>query len=120
MNFKLCENDNLENYIYYNRSINDSDSNLINGLKFIHKIYYNKYNTYKILDKLRYFVLFDEKGDITNIIDSFKNCYYYCDLENKKLIKIDKFLINFNLFKTENGEKEKFKFCNIHHPTEIL
>jgi hypothetical protein len=72
---------------------------LTDGLKLIHQIYYNKYNTYKLPDKLRYFVLFDEKGDIINIIDSSRKCYYYCDSENKKSIKIDKFLIDFNLSK---------------------
>jgi hypothetical protein len=42
-----------------------------------------------------------------NIIDSFKKYYYYySDSENKKLIKIDKFLIDFNLSKEENKKKK--------------
>jgi hypothetical protein len=73
MDFRLSENENLENYIHYNDLIKDNDNNFIDGLKLIHQIYYNKYNAYKLFDKLRYFVLFDEKGDIINIIDSLKN-----------------------------------------------
>jgi hypothetical protein len=73
IDFKLFENEKLNKYIYYNDIIKDNNINLIDGLKLIHKIYYNKYNTYKFPDKLRYFVLFDEKGGVIIIIDSFKN-----------------------------------------------
>jgi hypothetical protein len=51
---------------------------------------------------LRYFVLFDEKGNVITIIDCFKSCYYFWNSENKKLIKTGKFLIDFILSKEEN------------------
>jgi hypothetical protein len=61
---------------------------LIDGLKLIHSIYYNKYNTFKLPDKLKYFVLFDKKGEVITIIDFFKKCDYFWNSENKKLIKL--------------------------------
>jgi hypothetical protein len=62
---------------------------------------------------LRYFVLFDEKGDIIIIIDSFKKCDYFWDSENKKIIIIDKFLIDFNLSKEENKKSINSDYVNI-------
>jgi hypothetical protein len=73
IDFKLSENENLEDKIYYNDIIKDNNINLIDDLKLIHKIYYNKYNIYKLPNKFRYFVLFDEKGDKITIIDFLKN-----------------------------------------------